>query len=71
MKDFSFEISNQVAASNKLKMTSFPESISDLGQGTDNKYLHFTASVDLTNNKDKAVGQPQQVYLAFKKIDVR
>jgi hypothetical protein len=58
MKEFAFEISAKNTASDSLQTTGFPNSLSELGQGSDDQYMHFTAGVDLVNAKDKVVGQP-------------
>jgi len=41
----------------------------DKVQGTDEELLHFTAGVELTDATKLVLGHPDQVYLAFKRID--
>lgn len=78
MKNFSFEVAAKGGASKELisgelKKYSYPDLIEDLAskQGTDDKLLYFTADIKLADSGSKAVGHPEQVYLAFKKEDTR
>ena len=40
-------------------------------QATDGAFMHLVADAHLVDSKAKQVGNPNQVYVAFKKDDVR
>ena len=76
VQTFSYELHQQDGASDdlragELKQWTYPEAVTDLSkeQGTDYKKIFFTAKVSLQDSKKQAVGQPEQVYLAFKRTD--
>ena len=58
--DFSYEITGAEAPSAELSSAShtFPDRVKSLGdeQGTDEKYLHFSASVEIVDAKKKTLG---------------
>ena len=45
--------------------------VKDFGKGSDDNFLHFSIGVNLQDTNKVKVGQPDQVYLAFKKKDIR
>ena len=76
LSDFSYELTKSIQPSSELKeaslmLNTYPDRVSSFekDQGTDEMYLHFTASADVTDSKKNVLDHPDQVYLAFKKTD--
>ena len=53
--------------------TKFPATVGnfDAVQASDGSYMHVVAEANLIDSKKKTVGNPGQVYMTFKKDDVR
>ena len=73
MKDVSYSIgesSDEAKAENKGRWR-YPNKAAFEDQATDDTFLHFKATVSLSDSKSALVGYPGQVHLSFKKIDTR
>ena len=70
---FQYQITGDEEHSVERKKWEHPETIADFQTkkqlGTDNNFLHFSVSIDLDDYSGKRVGEPDQVYLSFKKAD--
>ena len=73
----SYEITQEESPSEELTaeetMFKYPSKIGsfDEKQATDGSYMHLVVDAHLVNSKGNQVGRPKQLYIGFKKIDLK